>query len=107
VTLGALVGHDYSVVGHDLVLDALFVYAYDAVGISGFSGGEGVWLITGVVPVALVGLMLSVRGRHSSSRRWLVIAGVVLSVLALVPFLVSMGVLIVFYLYCSAHLCRV
>jgi hypothetical protein len=61
--------------------------------ISAFSSGEGVLLILAAVPVALVGLILSLWGRHSRARRRLAMTGVALSFIALVPF----GVLIALF----------
>jgi hypothetical protein len=64
-----------------------------------------VFLIVGALPVALVGLILSFLGRHSTSRRWLAVAGVAFSVLALVPFVVLLVVLAQLYSYCHTHGC--
>lgn len=71
----------------------------------GLSSGEVVLLIVGSFPLALVGLVLSMMGRRSTSRRRLAIAGTVLSLIALVPFAVLAVVLFEFVTYCSAHSC--
>lgn len=70
-----------------------------------FSSGEGVLLILGAVPVALVGLFLSFWGLHSRARRRLAMTGMALSFLALVPFGVLLVVFYEFMSYCSAHQC--
>ncbi len=71
----------------------------------GLSIGEVVLLLIVAFPVALVGLVLSVRGRHSTSRRRLARAGMIFSFLALVPFLVVLVVVSLTWTYCSIHSC--
>lgn len=78
-------------------------FAYNAV--PGHIGGERGLLILAACPVALAGLILSVQGRHSMSRRRLAIAELVLSVLALVFVLLFTVVRAAFYLQCSTHSC--
>jgi hypothetical protein len=64
-----------------------------------------VLLIIGTLPVALAGLLLSFFQRRSTSRRWLAIAGMLFSVLAVVPFVVLSVALAQLYSYCHAHSC--
>jgi hypothetical protein len=71
----------------------------------GLSLGEVVVLLLAAFPVALVGLILSVRGRHSNSRRRLARAGMILSSLALLPFFVALVVLSLTLAYCSMRAC--
>jgi ABC-type sulfate transport system permease component len=71
----------------------------------GLSIGEVVVLLIAAFPVALVGLILSVRGRHSSSRRRLARSGMIFSCLALVPFFVAVVALSLTVSYCSMHSC--
>lgn len=54
---------------------------------------------------ALVGLGLSGLGSHSRSRRRWAITGMVLSITALVPFLVLMVLFVMGVVYCNAHDC--
>jgi hypothetical protein len=72
---------------------------------SGLSSGEEVLLILGAAPLALAGLALSFRGRRSSSRRRLAIAGMILSLVALVPFAWLLVAIYELTSYCSAHSC--
>ena len=78
-------------------------------GLAGSEAGVGVWLVVLLLlvsgPGALVGLVLSFQGRHSTSRAWLARLGVLLSTVAALPFIV---LLVAFYnvaTYCSAHAC--
>lgn len=71
----------------------------------GLTSGEVVLLILAAFPVALVGLSLSILGRRSTSRRRLARAGIILSLIALIPFCILVVVLYMLFSYCSAHSC--
>ena len=62
-------------------------------------------LILAAFPVALAGLILSFRGRHSRARRRLAIVGMALSLLAMVPFVYQVVAIILGAVYCSSHQC--
>lgn len=69
--------------------------------VAGLTSGEGVLLLVAAFPVALVGLILSVLGRHSTSRRGLAIAGAVLSPIFLVFLFVAVLVIYLSWTSCS------
>ena len=70
--------------------------------LAGISVGELALLIGGTFYLALIGLMLSVLGLRSPSRRWLAIVRVVLSAMVLV-FIVLVVAYIFYALYVSCH----
>ena len=80
----ALAGFLCGLVSFSALVVGVLVIGGAVPGVTGDAIGAGVVLIVAAFPVALVGLILSIRGRHSLSRRWLAIAGMVLSVLVLV-----------------------
>jgi hypothetical protein len=65
------------------------------------SSGEELLLLIAAFPVALVGLMLSIAGRHSTSRRRLALAGTVLSFIAILPLFVALLVVYLSWSRCS------
>ena len=62
-------------------------------------------LLVVAFPAALIGLTRCVRALHSQSHRQLARAGIVFSVLALLPLLVAVVVLSMTAAYCSTHQC--
>jgi hypothetical protein len=71
----------------------------------GLSLSEVLLLLIAAFPVALVGLILSVRGRHSTTRHRLARAGIIFSCIALLPFVVAIVVVFQTLSYCSIHSC--
>ena len=69
--------------------------AYDAV--PGMSSGEGVLLAIALFPLALVGTVLSVLGRTSTSRRGLAIAGLLFCLVYFV--LLVLGAIVLYMLW--------
>jgi len=65
------------------------------------SSSEVVLLLIAMVPVALIGLVLSVRGWRSTTRHRQAVAGVALSAFALVPFLVAVVVIYISWTACQ------
>ena len=92
----ALAGFLCGLVSFSALVVGVLVISGRVPGVTGDALGAGVVLVVAEFPVALVGLILSIRGRHSTSRRRLASAGWLLSVLALVPSLLYIVEIFVF-----------
>jgi len=64
------------------------------------SSGEVVLLLIAMTPVAMIGLALSLAGWRSTTRQRQAVAGVALSVFALVPFFLAVIVIIISWTAC-------
>lgn len=69
------------------------------------SEGEVVLLLMAAFPVALVGLILGVQGRHATSRRWLALTGMIFSVITLIAFSYALVELYLAWSPCFTHSC--
>jgi hypothetical protein len=106
--LWGLVGCIVSMLASLNFLAGLFLYNFFVThqgGIQPLSISEVLLLLVVAFPAAVVGLILSVRGRHSTSRRRLARAGMIFSFIALIPFVVALVVLTITFSYCSMHSC--
>ena len=89
-------------------LAGLFFYTYFAThqsGVQPLSASVILLLALIALPAAVAGLVLSLGGHHSPARRGLARAGIIFSLMGLLPFLVALVVLSVTAAYCSTHLC--
>jgi hypothetical protein len=69
--------------------------------IPGGSSGEALLLLLGMVPVAVAGLALSIRGRHAPTRRGLARAGIALSATPLGLFALVAVLVILSWVRCA------
>lgn len=67
------------------------------------SSGEALLLLIAMVPVEVVGLALSILGRHAPSRRGLARAGMVLTATPLVLFVLVVILVILSWVRCAPH----
>jgi hypothetical protein len=67
----------------------------------GRSISEGLLLLIATIPLALIGFGLSVRGRHSRSRRRLALAGIILSCVPLTFFAIAALAVILGWTLCA------
>lgn len=67
------------------------------------SSGEVVLLLIAMTPVAMIGLFVSAAGWRSTTRHRQAVAGVALSVFALVPFFMAILVIVVSWTACQPH----
>lgn len=67
------------------------------------TSGEGLLVMLGAFVLALVGLFLSLAGRHSTSRRRHAVTGIVLSCIGLAPFVLAITVTAIGWIRCAPH----